>query len=55
MKATNICITIFVTGGAIHMCPTVYSNSFLVSTKYIKGLKTNLEAYVERFIKILLR
>lgn len=41
-------------GNCIHIFPTFYGSSFLVSTKSVKELRANLENYVER-VKTYLR
>ena len=54
-RIPSFCITLLVVDGAIIVFPTFHGSSFLVSTRNAKKLRTNLEAYVERFIKYLLR
>lgn len=53
-RIPSFCITVLVVDGAIIVYPTAYGSSFLVSTKSVKGLKTNLEDYIERVKKVLL-
>lgn len=48
-------ITIHVIGDFINIYPTAYRPAYLVSTKSIKKLKTNLEDYIERVKEVLLR
>lgn len=47
-------ITIVRIADVIHILPTFYGSSYLVSTKSVKELRANLENYVER-VKIYLR
>lgn len=53
-RIPSFSITIHVIGDFINIYPTAYGSSFLVSTKSVKGLKTNLEDYIERVKKVLL-
>lgn len=50
----KFCITIHVIGDFINIYPTAYRPAYLVSTKSVKELRTNLENYVER-VKTYLR
>jgi hypothetical protein len=54
-RIPSFSITIHVIGDFINIYPTAYRPAYLVSTKSIKKLKTNLEDYIERVKEVLLR
>lgn len=53
-RIPSFCITLLVVEGVILAYPTAYGPAYLVPTKSIKKLKTNLEKYIERVKEVLL-
>ena len=47
-RIPSFCITLLVKEDIIRVYPTIHGSSYLVSTKSVKELKSNLENYVER-------